>query len=628
VAKFLKEKHGSHYMIYNLCSERGYNYSLFDHQVQGWCGFADHHAPPLALIFRLCKSIDDYLMQHEKNVVVVHCKAGKGRTGTISACYLLYCGLFSSANIALNYFAQKRSNNMFGVSSPAQRRYVNYSADIIANQSIPLTPRIILQQIILTCLPKLEMGAAEVHQEGELILEVWMKTQEKILVHRSSVSLLYSHDMNAKDAVIFTVNCMVQGDVQVDLYASKIGLLGKKSIQKICFIQFHTTMCGDGSTLVFTKQDCDKAAYDKRFPSNFQLCVSIDEVEECSLPYDTLGEDDIIPNIQSAKSQDGSAVFFSNEYATTELLARIREVRSFSSPLCEQIEKAGWLSKQGLTVRNWKDRWFVLKGDSISYFKSPKNTTPSGVILLQSIYTVSLIRDKKIEASQPYQNSLVLRTEERDYVVCAANVLELEEWAEAIHVASAQQHQHDLLLAPEIGKLFVVILGAENLMPHGVGGEKEMKPYCVANLSKQKYQTRTEAGNNPRFPHQVLEFNIHSVSSVLQITCWDENKSLAPRYCGQVTIPVEKIKSFDSPTAVWYPLMKRTELSLVSGSLHLLIYMNALTESADSFIKKVNLMAKANSEEFETNMMRVNSDDFLVVESEYEQNKRTLKENQ
>ncbi len=74
VARFLKEKHGEHFMIFNLCSERGYNYSLFDNHVQGWCGFADHHAPPLALIFRLCRAIDQWLHADPKNVVVIHCK--------------------------------------------------------------------------------------------------------------------------------------------------------------------------------------------------------------------------------------------------------------------------------------------------------------------------------------------------------------------------------------------------------------------------------------------------------------------------------------------------------------------------------------------------------------------------
>jgi hypothetical protein len=140
------------------------------------------------------------------------------------------------------------------------------------------------------------------------------------------------------------------------------------------------------------------------------------------------------------------------------------------------------------------------------------------------------MRDKKIDPSQPHSNSLVLRTELRDFVVCSANVIELDEWSEAIHVASQQLHQQDLLLMPEIGKLYLVIVEAENLFCHQVGGEGQMRPCCVASLSRQKYTTPTETGCNPKFLHQVLEFNVHSVTNnLLQITVWDEQPNLAPR---------------------------------------------------------------------------------------------------
>lgn len=72
VVRFLKEKHGDNFMVFNLCSERGYNYALLDNRVQAWCGFPDHHAPPLALVFRVCRSIDVWLAGAPERVVVVH----------------------------------------------------------------------------------------------------------------------------------------------------------------------------------------------------------------------------------------------------------------------------------------------------------------------------------------------------------------------------------------------------------------------------------------------------------------------------------------------------------------------------------------------------------------------------
>jgi len=52
--------------------------------------------------------------------------AGKGRTGTIICCYLLFSGKFQKAEDTFNYYSSKRFSSGEGVTQPSQRRYVFY----------------------------------------------------------------------------------------------------------------------------------------------------------------------------------------------------------------------------------------------------------------------------------------------------------------------------------------------------------------------------------------------------------------------------------------------------------------------------------------------------------------------
>merc|ERR1711871_1355620 len=82
VASFFDTFHKEHFMIYNLCMERTYDAKHFGGKVRHY-PFADHQPSPLALMFDFCADLESWLGSHPSNVAAVHCRGGKGRTGTM-----------------------------------------------------------------------------------------------------------------------------------------------------------------------------------------------------------------------------------------------------------------------------------------------------------------------------------------------------------------------------------------------------------------------------------------------------------------------------------------------------------------------------------------------------------------
>lgn len=124
VAKMLQKRHGSHYLVLNL-SGNPYDYKKFQGEVREY-PWEDHHSPPIPLLFEACKCIHAFLRADPRNVVVVHCMAGKGRTGTVIVSYMLYCGRFETSEQALEYYKKKRFESGGGVTQPSQLRAVRY----------------------------------------------------------------------------------------------------------------------------------------------------------------------------------------------------------------------------------------------------------------------------------------------------------------------------------------------------------------------------------------------------------------------------------------------------------------------------------------------------------------------
>eukprot|EP01088_Endostelium_zonatum_P018583 TRINITY_DN6016_c0_g1_i1.p1 TRINITY_DN6016_c0_g1~~TRINITY_DN6016_c0_g1_i1.p1 ORF type:complete len:526 (-),score=140.56 TRINITY_DN6016_c0_g1_i1:84-1661(-) len=90
------------------------------------------------------------------------------------------------------------------------------------------------------------------------------------------------------------------------------------------------------------------------------------------------------------------------------------------------VIKDGMILKKGLNRKNWKNRWFVLKYKSLSYFRSSKDRTPQGVIPL-----VHCCVDTSTVKVKPFV--FTINTEMRSYYISASTQKEMEEWMTAIN---------------------------------------------------------------------------------------------------------------------------------------------------------------------------------------------------
>lgn len=150
--KFLDKSHGEEWCIWEFRAE-GTGYP--DEEVRGKVRhypWPDHHPPPFAVVPLVMAGMRNWLLdgtgesdphhqrhhlgklgekldgKHSKNrVIIVHCKAGKGRSGTMASSYLISeCGW--SKEDALQRFTERRMRPGFGegVSIPSQLRWVDY----------------------------------------------------------------------------------------------------------------------------------------------------------------------------------------------------------------------------------------------------------------------------------------------------------------------------------------------------------------------------------------------------------------------------------------------------------------------------------------------------------------------
>uniref|UniRef100_H3CSD8 Tensin 1 n=1 Tax=Tetraodon nigroviridis TaxID=99883 RepID=H3CSD8_TETNG len=253
VATMLRSKHGEHYLVLNLSEWRS-ELPKLNHKVLEF-GWPDLHAPALDKICSMCKAIDTWLNGDSRNVVVLHNKGNRGRTGVVVAAYMHYSNISASADQALDRFAMRRfyEDKALPVGQPSQKRYVRYFNGLLSGHIKINNKPLFLHHVIMHGIPNFESKTG-----CRPFLKIYQAMQP---VYTSGIYNVQG-DSNTSICITIEPGLLLKGDILLKCYHKRY----RGPTRDVVFrVQFHTCAIHDLG-VVFGKSELDETFKDERFP--------------------------------------------------------------------------------------------------------------------------------------------------------------------------------------------------------------------------------------------------------------------------------------------------------------------------------------------------------------------------
>ena len=225
--------------------------------------------------------MEEYLNSDEENVVAIHCKAGKGRTGMMISSFLMYFKLATSADEAMCLFEMERTHDWKGVTIPSQRRYVHYYEGILHSadpRQVPIQIYHVTQLRVLHW-PSKHMTSNLQYDIRVMIHEKLSEWSEYRVAGGKCLDTMYN-PVSQCLALPCSDELIVRGDVKITFNTGSTRLLSA---------WFHTGFVYR-SSLRFDKSDLDKVCKDtkhKKFPATLAMEIMFEPAEEDAQLVDT-----------------------------------------------------------------------------------------------------------------------------------------------------------------------------------------------------------------------------------------------------------------------------------------------------------------------------------------------------
>jgi len=205
-------------------------------------------------------------------VAVVHCKAGKGRTGLMICCWLLFAKDWDTADKAMAFYALARTQNQKGVTIPSQIRYIRYFEEKMRFGQIEAEP-LTLTHIILYGVPKnvqeLKLGItkgptqipvfAQKKKVKDLLKDKKKKGKKKKSAEETPSDISEAMNGEGSSKLVLEVDVELCGDIRFDF-------------EKLLHFWINTAFVQDRTVLY--KPELDKVNKDskhKLYPPDFRV---------------------------------------------------------------------------------------------------------------------------------------------------------------------------------------------------------------------------------------------------------------------------------------------------------------------------------------------------------------------
>ncbi|CAH1255460.1 MCTP1, partial [Branchiostoma lanceolatum] len=158
----------------------------------------------------------------------------------------------------------------------------------------------------------------------------------------------------------------------------------------------------------------------------------------------------------------------------------------------------------------------------------------------------------------------------------------------------------------DVGLLQVKVIKATGLLAADFGGKSD--PFCVLELTNARLQTQTIYKTlNPEWG-KVFTFQVKDIHSILEVSCYDEDRNKSAEFLGKVAIPLLRIKNGERKAFFLKDkkLRRRTKGSIV---LEMEVIYNSIKASWRTFnpkeVKYLQMEQKFKRQVLVRNLQRV-----------------------